>query len=197
MLRKLFFWLITLVLLASACENFEPCTEDTIVVCKAGFYVPGINGTLKDTTMGVVTIHGYGNGYQYFDTIKDAKYIVFPLLNDFEDFTYTITYDTIVEIIHDSIPITKPDTIPVGDTFRIEIVTIGFGEPFIDSIATNTVSDIIRFTYKNSLRLISHECGFTVDHLNINCSAPTYIDTLIILNPNVTNVVSENLRIVF
>lgn len=200
MVKKIVYLFVFGAILISACENFEPCTEDTIVVCKAGLYYQRAKGTIIDTTFSYFRVTGVRADTIYFDSaFLKTNNVFFPLLNNFNDIAYYLTFDTIVEIFYrqDTTFTYVRDTIPGTDSIGIIDTLVNEIKEVIDTIDLKRVTERLELTYQNQLRLISHECGFTVDHLNLKCSAPTLIDTIIIQNPNVTNVVSENLRIVF
>lgn len=200
MVRKILLAFTTLVFALMSCENFEPCTDETVVVCGAGLYYQRPDGTVTDTTYSYFRVTGIRADTIYFDSaFAKTDNVFFPLLNNFNDIRYHFTFDTIVQIfyredttftyVRDTIPGT--DSIGVTDTLIKEIKTV------IDSVDLKRITEPIQFTYQNQLRLISHECGFTVDHRNISASAPMYFDTIIVKQPDVTNEFTENLRIVF
>ena len=65
-------------------------------------------------------------------------------------------------------------------------------------ITINGVYDTIEFHYSGFPHLISKECGYSVFHtLESHTYSQNNIDTILIINPNITTVNEENIRIFY
>jgi len=66
------------------------------------------------------------------------------------------------------------------------------------TIGINGVYDTIEFRYSSFPHLISKECGYSVFHtLDYHAFSQNNIDTILIINPNITTVNEENIRIFY
>jgi hypothetical protein len=65
-------------------------------------------------------------------------------------------------------------------------------------IRINGISDTIEFHYSSFPHLISKECGYSVYHtLDTHAFSQNNIDTILIINRNITTVNEENIRIFY
>ncbi len=137
----------------------------------------------------------------YFDTIAQIKYDSLPskvevdsIMND----TVLLIQDT---VRYDSASMHYIITIREVDTSLLVIDTTEVLEwnVFVDSIITNEVIDNVSLRYKPVPHLVSYNCGFAMyfENLEVDSYTTNFIDTVIIIEPDITNETQENIEIHF
>lgn len=134
----------------------------------------------------------------YFDTIFRMEYDSLPEWADID----SSWSDTILTMFrYDSVLMQYEFLRTQVDTTLLSFDTIEVFEwnVFLDSIYTREVIDKVTVGYKPVPHLVSHDCGFTMYFENITIESYTtnYIDTVIVVWPNITNEAQKNIEILF
>ena len=137
----------------------------------------------------------------YFDTIAQIEYDSIPKVVEVD----SIMNDTVLLIQdtlrYDSASMHYIITIREVDTSLLVIDTTEVLEwnVFVDSIFTNEVVDNVSLHYKPVPHLVSHNCGFAMyfENLEVELYTTNFIDTVIIIQPDIANEAQENIEIHF
>jgi hypothetical protein len=155
-----------------SCVQKEICSQATEPIISIGFYSQK-NGEIEDTLLFDLTAKGINRPDTLPDSlpyknVKNIKNIKLPLAPDKDQCSFILDFDSVPEIIRGT------DTTTVYHSFI----------------------DTIHFSYSRQLKLLSPECGFTMD---LNLKLPIYsrnaIDSIVVVQPNIQAGNEENVKI--
>jgi hypothetical protein len=222
--KILFIFIISgLFFITTRCTD-EPCYENMDTPVVMTFHKNSGLQPIDTILDSLRVIAGNANYGLRYTNVKSINQFLDP---DNKSTDFIFYFDTIAQIKYDSLPkvvevdsIIKDTVLLIQDTLRYDSASMHYiittrevdtsllvidttevieWNVFVDSIFTNEVVDNVSLQYKPVPHLVSHNCGFAMyyENLKVDFYTTNFIDTVIIIQPDITNEAQENIEIHF